>query len=60
MPYTSIGAVVKLVERFKGRILDMDHGEKAKAVVLIRCSEIPSLEENIKAISGEVIMSASK
>lgn len=60
MPYDHIGAVLKLVTRLRGDILDMDHGEKSKAVVRIRRSMVTPLEENIRAISGDIILSTSK
>jgi len=59
-PYNNIGAVVNLVARLKGDIVSMDHGEKATAVVLIRNSMVASLEENLKAISGDVSLSVLK
>jgi len=60
MPYDHIGAVLKLVTRLKGSILDMNHGNKSKAVVRIRRSMVPSLEENIRAISGDIVVNTSK
>ncbi len=60
MPYACIGAVVNLVARLKGKILSMDHAEKTRAVVRIRRSVVPSLEESIKAISGDIVTSISK
>jgi len=54
MPYAHIGAVVNLVSRLKGKILNMDHGEKTRTVVHIRCTMVPPLEENIRAISGDI------
>ena len=60
MPYDHIGDVVNLVARLKGKILSMDHGEKVKAVVHIRCSMVPPLEEHIRAISGDIVVNTSK
>lgn len=60
MPYACIGAVVNLVARLKGKILSMDQAEKTRAVVRIRCSVVSSLEENVKAISREIVTSISK
>jgi putative IMPACT (imprinted ancient) family translation regulator len=54
MPYAHIGPVVNLVSRLKGKILNMDHGEKTKAVVHIGCTMVPPLEEGIRAISGDI------
>lgn len=54
MPYTYIGAVVNLIARLKGKVLSMDHGEKTKAVVRIRCSMVSPLRDHIKAISGDI------
>ena len=58
--YTHIGAVVNLVARLKGKILNMDNGERTKAIVRIRCSMVPSLKENVKAISGDIVIGALK
>ncbi len=60
MPYTCIGAVVNLVTRLRGKILSMDQAEKARAMVHIRRSVVPSLEESIKAINGDIVTSISK
>ena len=60
MPYDHIGAILKLVARLKGSILGMEHGEKSKVVVRIRRSMVPLLEENIKAISGDIVVNNSK
>ncbi len=60
MPYTCIGAVVNLVTRLRGKILSMDQAEKATAMVHIRRSVVPSLEESIKAINGDIVTSISK
>lgn len=60
MPYDHIGAVLKLVARLQGNILDMEHGEESKAIVRIRCSMVPLLEENIKAISGDIVVNILK
>ena len=60
MPYAHIGAVVNLVARLKGRILSMDHSEKARVVIHIRCSMIPLLKEHIKAIGRDIVVKASK
>ncbi|MFC1714672.1 IMPACT family protein [Candidatus Poribacteria bacterium] len=60
MPYTCIGAVVNLVTRLRGKILSMDQAEKARAIVYIRRSVVPSLEESIKAINGDIVTSISK
>lgn len=54
MPYTHIGAVVNTVNRLKGKILSMNHGERTKAVVRIRSSMVPPLKQRITAISGEI------
>ncbi len=59
-PYTYVGAVVNLVGRLRGKVLSMEHGEKAKAVVHIRRSMIPSLREGIKAISEDIVANTSK
>lgn len=60
MPYACIGAIVNLVARLKGKVLSMDQAEKVRVVVRIRCSVVPSLEEGIKAISGDIVTSISK
>lgn len=60
IPYAHIGAVVKLINRLRAKILSMDHNEKSVAVVHIRRSLIPSLEENIKAIGKGILTSISK
>jgi len=60
MPYDHIGGVVNLVARFKGKILSMDHGEKVKAVVHIRCSMVSPLKEHIRAISGDIVVNTSE
>ena len=60
MPYDCIGAVVNLVNRLKGRILNMNQAERVEVKVLIRSSAVPSLEESIKAISGDITTSISK
>ncbi len=59
-PYAYVGAVVNLVARMKGRILSMDHGERAKALVHLRCSAVASLKESIRSISGDIVVSALK
>ena len=60
MPYACIGAVVNLVARLRGKILNMDQAEKASAMVQIRRSMVSSLEENIKAIGRGITTSISK
>lgn len=60
MPHDHIGAVLKLVARLKGSILDMVHGERSKAVIRIRRSMVPPLEKSIKAISGDIVVNTSK
>ena len=60
IPYAHIGDVVKLVSRLKGKILSMSHGEKTKAVVSIRRSMVAPLNESIRAINGNIVVSASK
>jgi hypothetical protein len=60
MPYDHIGDVVNLVARLKGKILSMDHGEKVKVVVHIRCSMVFPLKEHIRAISGDIVVNTSK
>jgi len=54
MPYDYIGAIVNLVARLKGKILSMDHGEKAQALVNIRSSLVPTFREHIKTISDSI------
>jgi uncharacterized YigZ family protein len=54
IPYAYIGAVVKLVARLKGKIVSINHGDKAKALVRIRCSMVPMLNERIRVISEHV------
>ena len=55
-PQAYIGGVVRLLGRFKARILRMDHGEKTVVAVHIRCSMVPPLEENIRAISRDIVV----
>jgi len=54
MPYDYIGAIVNLVARLKGKILSMDHGEKAQALVKIRSSLVPTFREHINTISDSI------
>ena len=60
MPYDCIGAVINLINRLKGKILNMNQAEKARIRVLIRSSAVLSLEESIRSISGDIVISASK
>ena len=60
MPYACIGAVVNLIARLKGKVLSMDQDEKVRVVVRIRSSMVSSLEDGIRAISGDIVTGISK
>jgi uncharacterized YigZ family protein len=54
MPNEHIGAVVSLVTRLRGKVVNIDHGEKAFATVNIRNSLILPFRDQIKSISCEI------
>ncbi len=54
IPNEYIGAVVNLVSRLKGKIVNMKHDSKAEAIINIRSSLISKFEEHVKAISKDI------
>lgn len=54
MPNEYIGAVVNLVSRLKGKIIDMKHDSKAEAIINIRNSLISEFGEHAKTISKDI------
>jgi uncharacterized YigZ family protein len=58
--YKHIGSLIRLISQLKGKIIDLEHSEIAKATVQIRGSMVPILRENIKAIESAVLVNTSK
>jgi uncharacterized YigZ family protein len=56
MTYEHIGAVLNLVSRLKGNILDVNQSEKVEALVCLKRSMVASLKEGIKSISDVDIL----
>lgn len=56
IPNQHIGAVINLVNRLRGKVVNINHGEKAFATINIRNSQILSFNEQIKSISNEILI----
>lgn len=54
IPNKYIGSVVNLVNRMKGKVLSMDHGEKTLATVNLRNSMVSTFKEHVKSISVDI------
>jgi len=51
-----IGVIVNLVGRLGGKVINIDHGEKAFATVNIRNSMISAFKDQVKSISNKILM----
>lgn len=56
IPNKYIGAIVNLVGRVGGKVVNIDHGEQASATVNIRNSLILTFRDQIKSISSEIVV----
>ena len=56
IPYKHIGAVISLVNRMKGRVLSVDHGEKILATVNLRNSMVSAFKKQVKSISVDILV----
>jgi len=56
IPNAHIGAIVNLVGRVGGNVVNIDHGEQAFATVNIRNSLILPFMDQIKSISSEIVI----
>lgn len=56
IPYAYIGAFVNLINRIKGKILNLTHSDKVLAFVKIRRSMVSLLEEGIRSINKDILV----
>ena len=56
IPNKHIGAIVNLVGRVGGKVVNIDHGEQAFATVIIRNSLNLTFRDQIKSISSEIVV----
>jgi len=54
--YKHIGAVMNLVNRLKGKVINVQQGENVLAVINIRNSMISVLKEQLKSISVDILI----
>ncbi len=57
IPHEYIGAIINLTSRLKCRILSIEHGSKAEAVISIRNNLISEFEKQVKIISKDISIS---
>ncbi|MGB9594822.1 MAG: YigZ family protein, partial [Candidatus Poribacteria bacterium] len=54
--YKNIGAVVNLINRLKGKIVNIQQGENVSVIVNIRNSMVSSFKEQLKSISLDILI----
>ncbi len=55
--YKYIGAIINLVNRLKGKIINIQQGENVSATVNIRNSMVSTFKEQLKSISVDILIS---
>lgn len=54
--YKHIGAIINLVNRLKGKIINIQQGENVSAVINIRNSLVSAFKEQLKSISVDILV----
>ena len=53
-PYQQIGSVLKLCNKLRGKVINVEYGQRATAHLQIRQREIENFQENLRAINSEI------
>ena len=53
-PYEQIGSVLKLCSRLRGKVVNVEYGQRATAHLQIRQREVENFQENLRGIIGEL------
>lgn len=60
LPYKSLGLLVNIVSRLKGKILRVDHGSKARVLVNIKSGLVKEFIDQIKSIGNDISVKNSQ
>ena len=53
-PYEQIGSVLKLCSRLRGKVVNVEYGQRATAHLQIRQREVENFQENLRGINADI------
>ena len=53
-PYEQIGSVLKLCSRLRGKVVNIEYGQRATAHLQIRQREVENFQENLRGINADI------